>query len=141
MEERDAVAVGSGAWDTVDQGYAGGVEAGEFRLEVVGPVRDVVQAGSATLQEAPDGVVRTERLDQLHGADEGDSNALAFEDFDGGTRSARDEFERAATLLDGLDRDGHVIEEPSVRRKGIHGRMLETAGTSDKEMKGWRRVR
>jgi hypothetical protein len=133
MQERDSVPARSGARSAVDERNAGGVEAGELALEVVGAIRDVVQSRAAALQEPSDGRVGPERLDQLDAPHEGDANALGVEDLGWGTGSITDEFEGTATRLDGVDGDAHVVERLTSSRNWVHGRTLWTTEYSDKE--------
>ena len=133
MEERDTVPTGTHARCAVDEGYARGIEPREVALEVLGAVRDVVQALALSLQEAADGGVGTERLEQLHGADEGDADALGLKGLRRRAGVAREAFEEAAARFDGVDGYGDVVERP-IRREGWgHGRMLCPARNSDKE--------
>jgi hypothetical protein len=121
MQERDPVPTGSRARRAVDQGYALGMESREVALEVTGSVRDVVQSLTLTLEESTDGGVGTERLEQFHGADEGDADTLSLEGLWRGAGVTREQFEEAAALFDGVHGDGDVIEWTSRREGWGHG--------------------
>ena len=133
MEERNTVPTGAHARCAVDEGYARGIEPREVGLEVLGAVRDVVQSLALSLQEAADGGVGTERLDELHGADEGDADALCLKGLRRRAGVAGEGFEDAAALFDGVDGYGDVVERPFRREGWGHGRMLCPAQNSDKE--------
>ena len=117
MKERDAVPTGTHARHAVDEGYALGVEPSEVALDVLGAVGDVVQSLAMSLEEAADGGVGTERLEQLHGAYEGDADALGLQDLRRRAGATGEEFEEASALFDGVDGHGDVVERPS-RREG-----------------------
>jgi hypothetical protein len=143
MDEGDAMTSGPRARCPVDQTQAGGDEAPEIALEVVGTVGDVVQPLTLAIQEAPDRGVGGERLEELDGAHESDANALIAKGFQRGARSAREHLERRGALRDGVDGDRDVIEGPfgegsrasrrAGRGRGIHRPMLHWASDSDKE--------
>ena len=101
---------GAGARDAVDEGYTLGLEPGEVTLQVVGAVRDVVQARAPSLEETADGGVRTERLEQLQGAYEGDADALGLEGFGSGAGGTGEQLERVSALFDGVDGDANVVD-------------------------------
>jgi hypothetical protein len=122
VEKRDSVAVGAGAGFPVDETDAGGFEPGELGFDVVGAVRDVVQAGAASFEEATHGRVGSERLEQLDVADEGDADALRFEGLGWGTRLPGQEFVDEGALLERVDGDRHVVERLFRRWNGHHGR-------------------
>jgi hypothetical protein len=104
------MATSPGAGDAIDEGYSLGFESSEVALEVLGAVGDMVQAGSASLEEAADGGFRTERLEQLHGADEGDADSLSLEGFRRRAGLAGEELEDVPALFDGAYGEGHVVE-------------------------------
>jgi len=122
---------GSGPWRSVDEGHPGGLESGEFTDEIAGAIGDVVQALSPALQEAADGRVGTEGLEQLHGAHEGDADALGLEGFGRGAGITGDELEGMTARFDGTHGDGDVIEDVT---DGVHEQMLRTEKYSDKEI-------
>ncbi len=97
------------------------MESREVALEIMGPVRDVVQSLTLALEESTNGGVGTERFEQFHGADEGDADALGLEDLRRGAGVTREKLEWAATLFDGVDGDGDVVERPSRREGWGHG--------------------
>lgn len=133
MQERDTVPTGARARRTIDERDALGIEASEFALEVLGAVGDVVQSLALSLEEAADGGVGTERLEQLHDADEGDADALGLQRLRRRAGVTGDELEESAARVDGVDGHGDVVERP-IRREGWgHGRMLCPARNSDKE--------
>jgi hypothetical protein len=133
MEERDAVPPGSGPGRLVDESDALRPEASEVALQVLRAIRDVVQGRAAALEEPPHGGLRAERLQELDGADEGDAYALGFQGLGRGTRLAGQEFVERATLFDGVDGDGHVIDGPDRLRDVGHRRMLHSVPKGDKE--------
>ena len=97
-------------------------QSGEVRDDVVRAVRDVVQAGAPSCEEAPYGRVGTQGFEQLHRADEGHANALVFQHLDGGTSFPREEFVHDCALLERVNGDGHVIERPIAGCNGYHQR-------------------
>ena len=65
MQERDALALGSDAGCFVDEGDAGRAAAIERRVEIVDGEGDVVDAGSALVEEPADGSIGVGRLEQF----------------------------------------------------------------------------
>jgi thioredoxin 1 len=84
----------------------------------------VVEARSAFGEEAPDGGVRMEGLEQLHEAQEADPDALGFDGLGRGRGSTRQEFEEADGLFEGSDGYGDVIEIARAFSEQIHGTVL-----------------
>lgn len=112
MEEGHPVTFRAGPGFCIDEANPLGLQALELGGDVVDAVGEVVQTGSATFEEAGDGGIGTEGLEELDGPDEGDPDALRFQGLGRGTALAREEFEEGATLFDGVHGDGHVVEGP-----------------------------
>jgi len=83
--ERDEVTVRPRPRLLVDQLNACCGESRQLRGDVARLVGDVVEALSPTLEESADGGVWREGLEQLNGADEGDTDSLRLENFGGRT--------------------------------------------------------
>lgn len=126
------MAVGSGARSTVDELHAGGFEARHVALQVIGTVRDVVEGLSPLREEASNGGVGSEWLEQLHGAHEGHADACVLDGLGRGTAFTGDEFEEATALFDGVNGDGHVVQGPVRLGTLSHGRML-TFGSKERQ--------
>jgi hypothetical protein len=92
-----------------------------------------MEALPATLEEASDGGLRAQRLEQLDEAHEGDAHAVGFEGLGPGTLRARQAFEENATLFYGVDGDRHVVNGAARIRNMTHRRMLHSAHLGDKE--------
>ena len=69
---------GTRARDPVDEFYALRLEAGEFGFDVVGAVCEVVESRPPTLEEATDGRVRVQWLQEFDSAHEGDTDSLGL---------------------------------------------------------------
>lgn len=110
MDECDAMSARSRARNAVDQLEAGGFQVGEVTLQVVGTVGDVVQPWASAAEEAPHRSIGGEGLEKLHGADEGNADALGRQRFRGRAGLAGKELEHLGTLGDGVDRDPHMVE-------------------------------
>ena len=110
MDECDAISVRSRAWNAVDELEAGGFQAGEVALQVVGTVGDVVQPWAPAAEKAPHRGIGGEGLEKLHGADEGNADSLGRQRFRGRAGLAGKELEHTGTLGDGVDGDAHVVE-------------------------------
>lgn len=97
MEERDAMAVSARAWRSVDQLEAALLERAESGDDVGDTIGDVVQPGAALFEEAADGGVRSEGLEQLQaalpGTHEAELDALRFDPLAAGTAAAAGGFE------------------------------------------------
>ena len=106
----------------IDQSNTGAFEACEVRDDVVGAVRDVVQALTPSLEEAAYGSFRAQGFEEFDMAYEGHPNSLGLEDLDGGTGLPRQEFIQDCTLLERVDGDRHVIERATDRIDRIHQR-------------------
>ncbi len=117
---------GSGPWGSIDEGDARGFESGQLSDQVVRAICDVVQALPLALQEASDGGIGTEGLDQLDGPDERDPDAEGFERFGRGAGVTGSALVGMAARLDGVNGDADVVQT-------IHFRMLRTSEYSDKE--------
>ncbi len=72
------MSVGTRARDPVDELEALRLEAGEFGFDVVGAVREVVEARTPTLEEAANGRFRAQGLEEFDSADEGDTDPLGL---------------------------------------------------------------
>jgi len=70
----------------------------------------VMKARAFSVQETPHGGVRTQWLYQFDGPDKEDSDPLGREFFDGGTRIPGHELEERASLFQGTDSHGNVVE-------------------------------
>ena len=110
MDEGDAMSVRPRARNAVDQLKAGGVQAGEVSLQIVGAVGDVVQARAAAAEKSPHRGIRSEGLEKLHGADERNADSLGLQDFRGRAGLAGEELEDVGALGDGVDGDAHMVE-------------------------------
>jgi hypothetical protein len=86
-----------------------------------------MQGRSAAFQEAGHGGIGTERLEELDGADESDTNALGFQGLGLGTGFPGDEFEESTALFDGVDGDRDVVDAAARVRNVSHRRMLHSA--------------
>ena len=102
-------------------------------LDVVGPVRDVMERRTTPAEEPADAGFRAQRLEELDETDEGDSNALVLQGLGVGTAFARQEFEETATLFDRVDGDCHVVHGAVHYRDMSHRLMLHSAINGDKE--------
>lgn len=110
MKEGDAVTPCAVARLAIDQTYAGPLEALKLPGKPGDAVGDMVQARPPTGEEATDGRLGSEWLEELHRSHEGHAHALRFEDFRIGTFLARQEFEHGPIIRDGGNRDGHVVQ-------------------------------
>ena len=88
MDEGNEMPIRSGARHPVYELEALGLETGELGDDVVGSVREVMEARTAPLEKAANRGLRAERLEELDGADEGDSNSLGLECLGWGTSLA-----------------------------------------------------
>ena len=104
---------------SVNEADAFALETLELGGDIVDAIGDVMQARTSTLEEATDGGVGSEGLEELDGADEGDTDSLGLEDLWWGTAFAGEEFVEGASLFDGGHGDGHVVEG-SIRRRREH---------------------
>jgi hypothetical protein len=110
MDESDAMSVRPRARNAVDQLKAGGVQAGEVSLQIVGAVGDVVQARAPAAEKSPHRGIRSEGLEKLHGADERNADSLGLQGFRGRAGLAGEELEDVGALGDGVDGDAHMVE-------------------------------
>lgn len=122
------MASGSGSWLPVDEPNALSLETAQLGDELFDPKGDVVKPGSASFEEAADGGVGCEGLQELDGADEGDADAQRLQPFGRGTGIAAQEFEESTTFFDGTYGDGHVVQW-SIGRGRIHHHERACAGT------------
>jgi hypothetical protein len=104
------MSVSAGAGNAVDEFEALRLEAGEFGLDVVRTVGDVMQAGPTTFDEPTDRRFRAQRLEKFHSADEGDAHSLSLEHFRGGTGFPKQGFVEATRLFERGNGDAHVVE-------------------------------
>lgn len=65
MDEGDPASAGSGAWHLVDQAIARSPAGGERGIQIRDPIAQMVDAGTASLEEPGNGAVRRERREQL----------------------------------------------------------------------------
>jgi len=93
----------------------------------------VMESLTPTGQKAPNGGVRTQRLEQLDLSHEGDEHALLLERLGWGARVAGYELEKARGCRNGVDRHTYVVDRSTPTQRRSHGRMLRPAPTSDKE--------
>jgi len=147
MEEGDQVA--SSPWPRmlVDEFEAVLLEVGKCFWQVWDPVRDVMKAGTPAFQKTAHGGFGAKGLQDFYGADEGNSDALAFQDLHRGTGIPRHELELTTGLFQRGYGHGDVVQ-----RVGKHvnfvawigpyegilaapepGGMVSMAATSDKE--------
>jgi hypothetical protein len=121
MKERDEVAGGAGARFGVDELDAGFGQQAQVFGKVLAQVGDVVKAGPPALDEPAHGGVGTQGLDELDLAAEADSDALAGDGFRLGATGPGEALVKESGLVEGRNRDGHVMEWSAVGRKDIHG--------------------
>jgi hypothetical protein len=105
----------------VDESNPGGLESSELFRDVVGSVRDVVQSLASALQEAADRGIGMERLQELDGPNEGDPNALGFQDLGRGTSFTGQEFIHDCALIERVNGDRNVVERAIRRFDRHHG--------------------
>jgi thioredoxin 1 len=114
VQKHDPVAHRSGSRCFVDELVALSREAGQGGLQVGYTVGNVVQAGTATLQEPAYGGIRAGRLQQLEPAsataDEDNIDLLGGDVLHRGTGGAGDGFKERLHAGDGLHSDRHVVE-------------------------------
>lgn len=79
MDERDAMPTGSRTGLAVNEPHARRMETREVAVEIGRAVRDVMEGLSVAVEEATDGGVRAEGLEELELSDEGDADTLRFE--------------------------------------------------------------
>jgi hypothetical protein len=87
------------------------------------PVRDVMESGTPAVKKTAHGGFGAERFQDFDGADEGDSDALAFQDLDRGTRIPGHELELTTCLFQRGYRHGDVVQ-----RIGKHFRVVAWMG-------------
>jgi hypothetical protein len=110
VQEGHLMTPGSGPRDLVDEFEALLLELGEGFREIGDAIRDVVQSLAPFLQEASDSGIRIKWLQQLHGSDEADPDALAREFLHRGTFFASHAFEKRTRLLQGGYGHGDVVQ-------------------------------
>jgi hypothetical protein len=93
------MATGPGSWDFVDEVEALLPEAGQGLGEVWDAIRDMVQSLAPFLQEASNGCIRIQGLQELDGSDEADPNTLARKLLHRGASFAAEAFEEEGGLL------------------------------------------
>lgn len=107
----------------IDEFVPGLGQTGHLGPDVRCTVGDVMETGTTTVQEAPDGGVGGEGLQELQLADEGDADALSGEFLHRGTRSTAQAFVERPGLLDGGDGDSDMIDNQT-----IHGHFQDEEG-------------
>lgn len=105
---------GAGARLTVDELHPALLQRPESGLEIGNTVGDVMEPGAPPGQEAADGSVGRERLEELQlavsGADETEIHALGLDALAPGTAGTCHGFEGRKGVVDGRDGDGDVVE-------------------------------
>ncbi len=114
VEEGHQVASCAGAGLLIDELVPLGGEAGQLRSDVGGAVRDVMEAGATTVQEACDGGVGGEGLEELQLTHEDNADSLGGEFLHRGTRGTAQAFVKGPGLLDGGDGDGDMIDNQTI---------------------------
>ncbi len=104
------MSVGTRARDPVDELEALSLETGEFGFDVVGAVREVVESLTATFEEATDGRLRAQWLEEFDSADEGDADSLGLQRFRRGTGFPEQNLEEAARLFQRSNGDAYVVQ-------------------------------
>lgn len=114
MEKRHAVAVRAGPWRPIYELDTAVFEGPQGGLDVRHAVGHVVETRAAPFQKAPDGRIRTERLEQLQSAiaraHETELDALGIHPLAAGTTAARGGFEGREGVIDRPHGDPDVIE-------------------------------
>jgi len=110
VKEGDLMTAGAGTGGRVDELDATFRQPRQIGAEVVGEIGDVVQGGSSSREEAPHRGFGPQGLEDLDRAAEGDAYALGFQGLRVGTYVTGEELEEPARVVDGGDRDSHVVE-------------------------------
>ncbi len=96
VQEGHQMPPGTRAWDLIDELYALLREAREFGTQIRRAEGDVVQAGSPTLQETAHRGIGPQRLEDLDGATESNTNTLGLQDLRLGAVVTGEEAEEVA---------------------------------------------
>jgi hypothetical protein len=121
MKESDEVAPGSRTRLGVDELDAGFGQEAQVFGKILAEVGDVVETGPAALEEAADRGVGTKGLDELHLAAKGNTDALAGDGLRLGAAGPGEPLVKGSGLVDGRNRDGHVVDWAAVGRENVHG--------------------
>jgi hypothetical protein len=109
VQEGDQMTVGSRPGCAIDESDACSFQTLQFAGKVWSSKSDVMEGLPTSLDEPTYGRVRTERFEKFYSSDEGNTDALFFQDLRLGTGFARYEFEETTALLDGVHSDAHVV--------------------------------
>ncbi|MCJ7628730.1 MAG: hypothetical protein MUO50_10125 [Longimicrobiales bacterium] len=104
------VATGSEAGRLVDEFQPLLLQTGQGFREIGDPVGDVMEAWAPTLEETPYGGVGAEGLDEFDGPDKKDPDTLSRQLLYRGTVFPSHELEQRASLLEGGDGHGDVVQ-------------------------------